>query len=115
MTPTERKALDAFAAAVRVHYGTRLRGVYHVNVIEYGHANEESDTDVVLVIEDGDWQLLTEKERLSELTLNALMDHGIYIGVWPLTASAWANPESARDPEFVRELQRKAVPMERAA
>jgi hypothetical protein len=86
-----------------------------VTVIEYGHSNEESDTDVVLVIDDGDWQLLAEKEELSALTLDALLNHGIYIGVWPLTVSAWANPESARDPEFVRELQRKAVPLERAA
>ena len=88
MTPAERKALDTFAAAARAHYGPRLRGMYHVTVIEYGHANEESETDVVLVIDDGDWQLLAEKEELSEMTLNALMDHGIYIGVWPLTASA---------------------------
>ena len=115
MTTDEQRALDMFAAAVRAHYGTRLRGIYHVDVIEYGHADEESDADVVLVIDDGDWQLLAEKEELAKLTFDVLMDHGVYIGVWPMTVSAWENPDNARDPRFVRELQRNAVPMEQAA
>ncbi len=55
MTPAERKALDAFVVAVRQHYGARVVDILIFGSRARGDARPDSDADVAVILEDGDW------------------------------------------------------------
>ena len=76
MTPSERKALDDYVAAVRQHYGKRLVDILIFGSRARGDARPDSDLDLAVILEDGDWKVWDERWFLSGLAYDALIDEG---------------------------------------
>ena len=95
MTPAERKALDDYVAAVRQHYGTRLVDILVFGSRARGDARPDSDVDLAVILEDGDWTFWDETMSLSDLAYDAVVDPGLWIQAWPVSRSVWEEEESA--------------------
>ena len=113
--PTEQEiseALRCFAETVRREYGARLKGLYLFGSRARRDHHDESDADVAVVIEDGDWRFWDEKMRLVDLGHDMLVDFGLYIQPWPFAASAWTSPEGAPRQHLIEAAKRDARPLE---
>ena len=106
MTPSERKALDDYVAAVRKHYGARLVDILIFGSRARGDARPDSDADLAVILEDGDWKLWDEKIFLSGLAYDVLLDVGLDIQPWPIRRSAWDSPEEHRNRSFIEAVHR---------
>lgn len=105
-------ALQAFARAVRSHYGERVRGLALFGSRARRDHHPESDADVAVILEDGDWSFWREKMVLAGLAYDQIMTFGVAIQSWPISASEWHAPERHRNPRFVLNIQRDARSIE---
>lgn len=101
---TVAKALQDFAAAVRRHYGDRLRGLYLFGSRARGDHTPESDADVAVVLADGNWRYWDEKMQLSDLSYDSLIETGADIQGWPVRQSEWDKPDLHRNPQLVQAM-----------
>jgi predicted nucleotidyltransferase len=108
MTPSERKALDDYTAAVRAHYGKRLVDVLLFGSRARGDARPDSDADVAVVLSDGDWAFWDELMDLASLAYDVLLDHGLFIQPWPVSRSAWETPSSSPKRHFIETIRQDA-------
>jgi uncharacterized protein len=115
MTPAERQALDDYAAAVRRHYGARLVDILIFGSRARGDAGPDSDADVAVILEDGDWRFWTEKMLLAGLAYDVLLKHDLYIQPWPIARSGWESPATHPKQRFIEAIRRDARPLTRAA
>jgi uncharacterized protein len=115
MTPSERKALDDYTAAVRARYGKRLVGLLLFGSRARGDAHPDSDADVAVILEDGDWQSWEEQWTLAGLAYDVLLDHGLFIQPWPIPRSAWESPETHRRRDFIEEIKKDGLRLTEAA
>jgi antitoxin ChpS len=106
---TVARALRAFAAAVRRHFGDRLRGLYLFGSRARGDHTPESDADVAVVLADDGWTYWDEKMALSDLTYEMLLEDGVYLQAWPVTITAWRKPETHHNPDLVLAMHRDGV------
>lgn len=109
--PTEeevRRALTSYAAAVRAHYGARLHDVVLFGSRARGDAKPDSDADLAVIIEDSDWGFWTEKMVLAGIAYEPLIEFGLQIQSWPISRTEWENPDSHRNPRFVRNIRQDA-------
>ncbi len=60
LTPNERAALDKYVARLREMYGDRLVRVVLFGSKARGDSDAESDLDVLVVLNDGDWRFRDE-------------------------------------------------------
>jgi len=115
MTTEQRAALEAFVAGVRAHYGARLIDIFVFGSRARADATDDSDVDLAIILQDGDWRFWHEKLTLSELIHDALVEHGLYIQAWPVRASEWSDPARHSNPRFVESMRREARPWAEAA
>lgn len=108
---TVAKALQDFAAAVRTHYGERLRGLYLFGSRARGDHTPESDADVAVVLADGDWVSWQERRALNHLGFDLMVDTGADIQAWPIRESEWLHPERHRNPHFAMAIRREGKPL----
>ena len=108
---TVTKALQDFAAAVRRHYGDRLRGLYLFGSRARGDHTPESDADVAVVLADDGWTYWSEKMRLSELSYEPLVETGADIQGWPVRQSEWNTPHLHRNPQLVAAMRSEGKPL----
>ena len=106
MTPTERDALANYAASVRRHYGARLVDILVFGSRARGDARSDSDADVAVILEDGDWQFWEEKWLLAGLAYDVLLEHGLYVQPWPIPRSGWDSPTTHPKRRFIEAIQR---------
>ncbi|MEQ1616666.1 MAG: nucleotidyltransferase domain-containing protein [Hyphomicrobiaceae bacterium] len=111
MTTEERAALEAFVAGVRAHYGARLVDIFVFGSRARGDATPDSDVDLAIILQDGDWTLWSEKRQLLDFVHEALVHHGLYIQAWPLRQSAWHDPSLHPNPRFIRSIRHDAKPV----
>jgi uncharacterized protein len=112
--PTEaevEEALKRFAADVRRHYGDRLKGLYLFGSRARGDHRPDSDVDVAVVIADAGQELWIERNALSDLSYDRLVDDGVEIQGWPVLESAWKHPDRHSNPSLIRAMQRDARPL----
>jgi predicted nucleotidyltransferase len=114
MTPAERKALDDFVAGVRKHYGARLVDILVFGSRARGDARPDSDVDLAIVLEDGDWSFWEEKGLLSDLSYDALVEPGLWIQAWPVSRSNWTEDDLRKVPFFVIGARPDARPVSEA-
>lgn len=115
MTPKEHYALAEYVAAVRRHYGPRLVDVLLFGSRARGDARPDSDADVAVILEDGDWQFWTEKMRLAGLAYDILLEHDLYIQPWPFPRSAWESPAKHPKQRLIESIRKDARPVMQAA
>ena len=115
MTPSERKALDDYVAAVRKHYGTRLVDILIFGSRARGDARPDSDADLAVILEDGDWKFWDEQMFLSGLAYDVLLDSGLWIQPWPVSRSQWSETDVRKVPFFVIGARSDAKPVSEAA
>jgi len=111
MTPVERKALDDYVAAVRKHYGPRLVDILVFGSRARGDARPDSDVDLAVILEDGDWRFWDEKRLLTDLGYDALLEPGLWIQAWPVSRSAWKEEDLRKVPFFVVGARPEARPV----
>ena len=112
MTPGELKALDDYVAAVRRHYGARLVDILIFGSRARGDARPDSDVDLAVILEDGDWRFWDEQWLLSGLAYEALIDEGLFIQPWPVRRSAWEEPALHHNPRLIKAMRRDARSLE---
>jgi predicted nucleotidyltransferase len=115
MTPVERRALDSYVAAVRKHYGKHLVDILLFGSRARGDAGPNSDVDLAVILEDGEWQFWREKWFLSGLAYDAMVEPGLWIEAWPLSRSKWNERDPLKIPLFVASARRDAKPVSEAA
>ena len=115
MTPREKSALRQFVEAVRAHYGSTVHDIAVFGSRARGDNTDDSDVDLVIVLDDGNWNTWEEKIRLIDLSDDAFHEHGLLIQAWPIAKSAWLDPSHHANPLFVRSARRDAKPVAEAA
>ena len=114
MNTQRSELLSRFSAGVRREYGDRLRGLYVFDYLFGESADDDEvsvDTDVAVILTDGDWSFLEEKKRLVRLTFDILLDTEVYIRAWPLSASAWNDPSTHANPQLMRDIKSHSEPI----
>jgi predicted nucleotidyltransferase len=106
MTPTERKALEDYVAAVRKHYGPRLVEILVFGSRARGDARPDSDMDVAVILEDGKWKFWNEKWLLAGLAYDVLLEHDLFVQPWPVARSAWEAPRGGQRKRLIEEIRK---------
>lgn len=115
MTPAERHALNEYVAAIRAHYGKRLVNVLVFGSRARGDHRPDSDVDLVVILEDGDWKFWEERRRLSDLAFDAMIEPGLWIEAWPVARATWQEKDPRKVPFFVAGARKDAKPVAEAA
>src|SRR5215470_14788495 len=103
MTPTENKALEDYVAAVRKHYGRSLVEILVFGSRARGDARPDSDVDLAVILEDGDWQFWEEKWLLAGLAYDVLLDYDLHVQPWPIARSTWEAPANDSRQRLIEE------------
>lgn len=107
MSVAAREAVQKLAAEIRKRFGARTREVRLFGSHARGEAHEESDVDVLVVVDD-----LTEKERRDVFDMAYEIDSTSpeWMGLSPLAyATSQANELRARERRLLREIDREGV------
>ncbi len=115
LTPPDEATVDGavhdFARAVRDAYGDRVKGIYLFGSRARGDHTPNSDADVAVVLDDGDWRVWDEKMRLAGIEYDIIVDTGAEPQGWPIRESEWINPDLHSNPPLVRAMRRDAKPI----
>jgi predicted nucleotidyltransferase len=112
---TVAKAIAAFEAAIRHHYGNRLAGLFLFGSRARGDHVPDSDADVAVVLNDEDWDFWREKMALADLAYDVIVEFGADVQGWPVRRTEWADPSRHRNPALVRAMQRDGKVIDDAA
>jgi predicted nucleotidyltransferase len=85
-----KPVLDELKRELVLLYGQRLRQMILYGSYARGDAQEDSDVDVLLILQDVH-DPLAEREQLSEMIWQLVLEHGIVISVLPVDAALYAN------------------------
>jgi predicted nucleotidyltransferase len=102
-------ALAQFAARVRGHYGDRLKGLYLFGSRARGDHRPDSDADVAVILEDGDWIGWEERRTLNRLAYDPSLDSGLAIQAWPFSEEQWARSDRRPMSRLIEAARREAV------
>lgn len=115
MTHKERNALADYVAAIRRHYGDRVVDILIFGSRARGDARPESDADVAVILQDGDWQFCTEKMLLAGLAYDVLLKHDLCIQPWPIARSGWEHPAAHPKRRLMEAIRKDGRPLSQAA
>jgi predicted nucleotidyltransferase len=116
--PTEEEvetAVRRFAADLTAHYGARLRGLYLFGSRARGDHEPDSDVDIIVLLEDGDWRFFREKMDIAGIATDTIIETGVHVQGWPVSCAVWENPEAHTNPMLIHNMRRDAKPIERPA
>jgi predicted nucleotidyltransferase len=104
---TERRALADFTGWLRQRFGARVRDLRLFGSRARGEGDEDSDLDVLAVIDD-----LTARERREawEYTGDVLTEHDVILGGMTMSTADWLDLR-ARERRIVSEIDRDGVPL----
>jgi predicted nucleotidyltransferase len=105
LTESEHAALRAFVDWVRGRFGTRLREIALFGSRARGEGHEESDLDVLVVIDD-----LTSREarEIAHQCGDVLTEHDVLISPFAVASARFALLRN-RERRIAREIDRDAV------
>ncbi len=76
LTSNERAALDVFVARLREQYGDQVVRVVLFGSKARGDSDAESDLDVLIVLNDGDWRF---KDAVALVAYEPMIEHGVVL------------------------------------
>lgn len=104
---SERAALDQLCGWLRARFDRRLRRMTLFGSRARGEGDEESDLDVLVVVDD---LTPSEAREISYLAGDILTDHDVLVS--PLALSqVWFDELRARERRIVAEIDRDGVPL----
>jgi predicted nucleotidyltransferase len=103
----ERRAIGDFTGFVRQRFGARVRDVRLFGSRARGEGHEDSDLDILTVIDE-----LTNAERREvwEYTGDLLTAHDVIVGGLTVSTAYWKDLQS-RERLIVKEIERDGVPL----
>lgn len=113
-TPSEAEvaiSLVRFAETVRAHFGERLVDLILFGSRARGDHRSESDVDVAVILREGDGPARADRDWLSDLTYDRIVDDGVDIQAWPITEAAWSAPDGCANPALLRSIRREGCPL----
>ncbi len=102
------QALDTFVRSVRGAYGQRLKRVMLFGSRARGEAREDSDFDVAVVL-DTITSRSAERNILSDLAYDIMIETSLEIQPWPISEDEWSDPDRHANPFLVRSMRRDGV------
>ena len=105
MNPEVRSILGELNRRLASLYGQRLRGVYLFGSYARDEANEESDVDVLIVL-DRVGNYSREIDTTSELTSELSLEYDVSLSRVFVTEEQWRNGQT----NFFQNLREEAVP-----
>lgn len=105
LSDREKAALQEVQAALRTLYGKRLRSIVLYGSKARGDASEESDIDLLAVIE-GMGSRFQERRRIHVLTVPIDLKYGVLVSVLPVEAEFY---ESVKIHPFYRNVRSEGV------
>lgn len=102
---TERRALADFTSFLRHRFGGRVRDLRLFGSRARGEGHEDSDLDVLAVIDDLDRH---ERREAWEYTGDILTAHDVIVGGLTLSTADWLDLR-ARERRIVAEIDRDGV------
>lgn len=76
LTPNEQAALEAFVAGLCERYGDRLARVALFGSRARGEGDAESDLDVLVVLDDGDWRF---RDAVALVAFEPMVEYGVVL------------------------------------
>jgi predicted nucleotidyltransferase len=76
LTGDERAALDAYVTRLREQYGDKLVRVVLFGSKARGDSDTESDLDVLVVLNDGDWRF---RDEVALVAFEPMLEHGVVL------------------------------------
>lgn len=90
VNPAIEPIVRAFKSALQALYGERLNGLVLYGSYARGDYDEESDIDLMILLNDERVDTIAEGFRLSELTMNFILDYGKAIFPLPVAKQKYA-------------------------
>lgn len=106
---TVNKAVEDYAHAVRDAYGPRVKAIYLFGSRARGDHTPESDADIAVILEDGDWKLWAETKRLTDIAYDFVAETGADLEAWPIRSAEWQDPTLHANPDLVRSIQQDGL------
>jgi len=100
LAPHEREAVRAFLRRLRQQFGDRILHVWFYGSKARGNADEESDLDLLVVVQDGNEPL---EEAIGHLALTLSLEYGVLLGDHTIGQRRFAQMR-ARQELFYRNL-----------
>jgi predicted nucleotidyltransferase len=91
VNPAIEPIVRDFKTALLHLYGERLREVILYGSYARGDYNEESDIDIMVILNDQNVNTIDEVFSLSDLTLHAILQHGKAISALPVSSQKYHN------------------------
>jgi uncharacterized protein len=104
---TERRALADFTSFLRRRFGARVRDLRLFGSRARGEGHEDSDLDVLSVIDDLDRR---ERREVWEFTGDIMTEHDVIVGGLTVSTADWLDLR-ARERRIVTEIDRDGVPL----
>ena len=104
LTPSVHAALQDVRVALRETYGDRLSRFIVSGSHARGEAHEDSDLDVLIVL-DAPVDPLTEARCTSEIVIDAAVAHGVALSLVHVSANEFVH----RDRPLLRNISREGV------
>lgn len=76
LTDDEQAALDAYVARLRAQYGDKLVRVVLFGSKARGDSDAESDLDVLVVLNDGDWRF---RDKVALAAFEPMLEYGVVL------------------------------------
>jgi predicted nucleotidyltransferase len=103
---TARIALEKLKRRLRRRFGDRLQRLVLFGSRARGDHRPESDADVAVVLRGRLADPWATKAAVIEDTYDILLETGLYVQPWPISASALQRPHSAANPHLARAIAR---------
>ena len=105
LTEQEQKAVEHFAATLRERWGSEIIEIHLFGSKARGDAGLESDVDLLVVTERGDWKL---KEEIGRVATEILLTEGIYLSIKVLGKPLYQRLVSLEAP-FIKNVLREGA------
>ena len=115
MTAEERKALDAYVAAVRARFGAELHDILVFGSRARGDNRADSDLDLAVICRNSGWDYWSRKFELLDMGWDAFANADLDISPWPVSKDEWDDPGSHHNPKFICTVRREARAVSEAA